>query len=193
MRNRGRGHLDKTLSISVIVWGIMALIIAMFLGSCSSDPAVHNCDNKEWNIDPELESDFWGAVNLLEKRGTNLKKLQSEDVDVVFVDKLEGGSELTVAMAKKIYGDGILIHVLKSKWVKAETRKQQLENQLIMLHELGHDYLNLKGHYENGWDVMNSTTDPNIDIDENKLHRSIDRMLYQGRRVYDSLALTKRF
>lgn len=171
----------------------LIVLMLLILMSCGSGETIKTDNLPDWNIDDKLANDFWGAVNMLEEHGTNLSKLQSEDIKLSFVDDLKRINPRAVAEAQLIYVDGIRIVVSKELWVEAKTADQQSINILTMLHELGHDYLNLKGHYEDEWDIMNSTSNPNIKISEEAIVNSINRMLIEGRKVYDSLALTERF
>ncbi len=178
-----------------IIKKITLLLVAFAAISCSNDvPAQGN--KPVWNIDEALENDFWTAINKLEKHGVNIKKLRSEDIEVIFVDDIDdvdGADHTTVAAATKCFKDGIRILVLKDKWVTTEYEGQQNdENISTMLHEIGHDLFNLP-HYEDEWDIMNGTSEIGEAIDQQKVSRSIDRMMLEGRRVYDSLSLVNRF
>ena len=165
-------------------------ILAMTIMSCSSE--VKTVDKQ--NIDEDLHNTFWGAVNMLEDHGTNIRKLALEPIEVIFVDDL--GPEAngnSVALATKIFGDGIRIIVLEDKWTSTKYEGQQNdENIRTMLHEIGHDYFNLD-HYEDGWDIMNSSDMRGHEVTQQELSNSINRMLIEGRKIYDSLSLTKRF
>lgn len=166
--------------------------MSLMLVSCGSNEII-KCDNSpEWNIDKDLENDFWGAVNTLEAQGINLAKLKTEHIEVIFVDEIKGADKKTVAQATKIFGDGIRIIVLRDKWTEAKTLEQQQANKMVMLHEIGHDYLNLM-HDENGWDIMNASNSPNKKVTKEEITNSINRMLFEGRKIYDSLASKERF
>ena len=176
----------------------MVIVFLLTLTSCgSSDSGVSNEGNTyspEWNMDEDLENDFWVAVKKLEDHGLNTLKLTEENIDLVFVDEFSGGDpdEKTVAMAKHRWRNSISIEVLRDKWTVSKTKEEQDANILVLIHEIGHDYLNLD-HVEGDWDIMNAIGDPNIKISERQITNSINRMLYEGRKIYDSLSLQKRF
>ena len=182
--------LTTPLSLSMVVVFIV-IVFLLTLTSCGSEVETSVKTNEPiWNIDEELSNEFWLAVDMLEKNGTNILKLRSEDIEVIFVDELSGdeATGLTVAMAKHRFHDGIKIEVLRDKWIFDKTKEEQDVQILTMLHEIGHDYLNLD-HVEGDWDIMNSIGDPNKKISKRQIINSINRMLYEGRKIYDSLAM----
>ena len=184
-------------TVSMILITIFAIIIASILGSCSSSEVVECNDEKMWFVDDELTNAFVGAINLLEEHGANLDKYRYEDLNVFFVDEFSSdeASENSVALATWINKDGIRIEVLRSKWKKAVTVDQvqlQQENMLTMVHEIAHDLFDLD-HYENGWDIMNSTGMRGQKITKEQISNSIYRILDEARKVYDKKSLDKRF
>ena len=188
--------LTTPLSMFMVVV-FMVIVFLLSLTSCGSAEVVECSDEKTWFVDDELNNAFVGAINLLEEHGANLDKYRYEDLNVFFVDEFSGNeaSENSVALATWINKDGIRIEVLRSKWEKAVTVDQvqlQQENMLTMVHEIAHDLFDLD-HYENGWDIMNSTGMRGKKISKEQISNSIYRILDEARKVYDKKSLEKRF
>ena len=194
MKNRYKNR-TKSPWPAYIAWGLGAALIAMSFIGCSSEPTVVSTE-KVWNVDEPVHNAFWRAVKQLEKHGCNLDKLQSESLNVYMVEEFPTAtsSDMVAAKATWIWKDGINIQVLERLWEPAQfTHQDELaqKNMITMLHEIGHDYFNLS-HHEGEWDVMNATIS-NGKISQEDLSRSINRMLFEGRKIYDSLSLQKRF
>ena len=196
--------LTTPLSMFMVVV-FMVIVFLLSLTSCGSAEVVECSDEKTWFVDDELNNAFVGAINLLEAHGANLDKYRYEDLNVFFVDEFSSdeASENSVALATWINRDGIRIEVLRSKWEtpitgemsRSEYKRQvQLsqENVLTMVHEIAHDLFDLD-HYENGWDIMNSTGMRGQEISQEQISNSIYRILDEARRVYDKKSLEKRF
>ena len=193
---QGLCQLTTKAAVAMIIWGLAAILIAMSFASCGSEEkvAIQSCE-RVWNVDEDLQSAFWGAVNLMESHGVNIIKLQEESLNVYLVDEFSGGDpdDKTVAMATLGGNHGINIEVLRSKWKTTKyVNELSQRNMLTMLHEIGHDYFDLS-HHEGEWDIMNAIGIEGDEISDNDISNSLNRMIIEGRRNYDKEALRKRF